>query len=421
MMHEMDLRPWQALALLAVALTFVFFGFLLPPTAVVVRKARPVLSTMGIFSWILYRIFFGGGPSLLDLLVTQLKHVAVLVTGDFPLASFIQWMWLIFQDILAILLLGSLWRFMYCLCHYSVEEWKALVVQSVFEWSKDNIPVIKVSFDKIKNRTRQDIKNKIGKDPDRVIISRLPLEGLAVDKLLKQMEKQGALENRAWQEGKVSGAVYSAGDTHTRLMQSVYSSFTWANPLHYGMWPTVNQCEAEVIAMTANLLHGSDKIVGTTSSGGTESIVLAIRAHVEYFGRKRGISHPELVCGPTAHAAVDKACELMGIRKVCVKCDPERFTLVPLDIEKHITCNTIMIYASAPTFMQGVIDPIEELSDIALKYGIGLHVDCCLGGFVLPFAKKLGHAIPKFDFECPGVTSMSAGKSGRKLFYYSVC
>jgi glutamate/tyrosine decarboxylase-like PLP-dependent enzyme len=161
--------------------------------------------------------------------------------------------------------------------------------------------------------------------------------------------------------------------------------------------------------MTANLLHGNSAVVGATSSGGTESIVLAIKAHREYYGRKRGIAYPEVICGTTAHAAIDKACELLHIRKVSVNVDPVTFTLDPRQVEKRITSNTILIYASAPTFMQGVIDPIEELSNVALKYDIGLHVDACLGGFVLPFAQKLGYDIPKFDFECPGVTSMSAG------------
>lgn len=167
--------------------------------------------------------------------------------------------------------------------------------------------------------------------------------------------------------------------------------------------------------MTANMLHGDSDTVGTTSSGGTESIVLAIKAHREYYGRKRGIVYPEVICGTTAHAAVDKACELLGIRKVCAEVDQIEFTLNPHQVEKRITSNTILIYASAPTFMQGVIDPIEELSKLALKYDIGLHVDACLGGFVLPFAQKLGYDIPKFDFQCQGVTSISAGTY---LVYY---
>jgi glutamate/tyrosine decarboxylase-like PLP-dependent enzyme len=135
--------------------------------------------------------------------------------------------------------------------------------------------------------------------------------------------------------------------------------------------------------------------------------MLAIRAHYNYFGKRRGISYPEIVCCSTAHAAVDKACDAFGIRKVCIPCDPVTFTLSVQQVRKHLTSNTILIYASAPCYPQGVIDPIQQLGKLAMQFGIGLHVDACLGGFVLPFAKQLGYDIPAFDFECEGVTSMS--------------
>lgn len=136
-------------------------------------------------------------------------------------------------------------------------------------------------------------------------------------------------------------------------------------------------------------------------------IMLAIRAHLNYYGKRRGIAFPELICCSTAHAAVDKACDVFGIRKVCIPCDPNTFTLSSNQVRSRITSNTILIYASAPCYPQGVIDPIEQLGQLALEYSFGLHVDACLGGFILPFCKPLGYEIPKFDFECPGVTSMS--------------
>ena len=156
------------------------------------------------------------------------------------------------------------------------------------------------------------------------------------------------------------------------------------------------------------LVNGGDEgVVGATSSGGTESIILAVRAHLEIYGRKRGIYQPEIICCSTAHAALNKACEMFHIRQVIIPCDMNSFQLDPVKVENCINSNTIMIYSSAPNFPQGVIDPIYDLSDLAIKYDIGLHVDACLGGFVLPFAVKLGYDIPPFDFSCPGVTSMS--------------
>ena len=169
--------------------------------------------------------------------------------------------------------------------------------------------------------------------------------------------------------------------------------------------------------MTANLLNGDDTgVVGTTTSGGTESIILAVRSHLKMYGEERGIIRPEILCGTTAHAAVDKACEMFGIRLTKIQCvDEEHFRLNPKQVERKINSNVIMIYSSAPCYPQGVIDPIQELSTLAKKYDIGLHVDACLGGFVLPFARMLAietnsedqHEIAPFDFVCPGVTSMS--------------
>ena len=159
--------------------------------------------------------------------------------------------------------------------------------------------------------------------------------------------------------------------------------------------------------MTSSLVNGGSKsIVGCTSSGGTESIILAAKAHKTYFRNKYGISNPEIIACYTAHAGIEKACDMLNIRLVRVGFD-SNFKIDPKGVKKLITSNTIMIFSSAPNFPQGVIDPIEELSELAVEYGVGLHVDCCLGGFVLPFAKRLGYDIPSFDFTLSGVTSMS--------------
>jgi len=102
-----------------------------------------------------------------------------------------------------------------------------------------------------------------------------------------------------------------------------------------------------------------------------------------------------------------QACDILGIRLIKLPMDPVTFKLNVSEVQRVISPNTIMIYGSAPTFPQGVIDDISGLSELAVKYDIGLHVDMCLGGFILPFAKKMGYNIPDFDFDLPGVTSMS--------------
>jgi sphinganine-1-phosphate aldolase len=222
------------------------------------------------------------------------------------------------------------------------------------------------------------------------------------------MKTRADRENAKWENGMVSGAVYSGEKNLTDLSNIVYSLYSLSNPLHPDIWPTVCQCEAEIISMTAGLVNGGDEnVVGSTTSGGTESIILAVRAHLEFYGRKRGIRKPEIICCTTAHAALNKACQMFHIRQVQVPCDKESFVLNPYEVGKLVSSNTIMIYSSAPSFPQGVIDPIDDLSYLAQMFDVGLHVDACLGGFVLPFANQMGFDIPRFDFTCPGVTSMS--------------
>ena len=160
--------------------------------------------------------------------------------------------------------------------------------------------------------------------------------------------------------------------------------------------------------MTSKILHGPP--IGCVTSGGTESILTAVRAHLVCYGKQRGISCPEIICGSTAHCSLNKACDILGIRLVTIQLDYDdghSYELKADKVRKHITCNTIMIFASAPAFPHGTIDPMDNLSALAMQYDIGLHVDACLGGFVLPFCDH--KMVPQiFDFRLPGVTSMSA-------------
>lgn len=367
---------------------------------VLARTVRPYVKVLAVVVAVVYR-FVGGSlwrdvVNFVDMTTDYLSQRSSLAAGC----------WTLLQDGLVLLMLASASRLAYCLLNYSPAEWKDYTINTVFNWSKENIPQVKKEMDKEKQKTKDDLKGHLKKDPNRAIVKTLPKEGRK--NVQQEIVQAGKNDNGEWQKGKVSGTVYQDSEQHTNLMNSAYAAFAWSNPLHPGIWPTLNQYEAEIISMTANLLSGGKSGVGgATTSGGTESIILAIRSHLGYYGARRYIQYPELICGPTAHAAVDKACELMSIRKVVVDCDPEGFTLVPKLVERKITANTILIYSSAPNYPQGVIDPISDLSSIALKYDIGLHVDACLGGFVLPFAKQLGHDIPPFDFANDGVTSMS--------------
>lgn len=236
--------------------------------------------------------------------------------------------------------------------------------------------------------------------------TRLPENGVGEDEIIGMLKDFSERENRAWREGKVSGAVYHGGEELTRFLEKVYALYSHANPLHPDIWPSLVKFESEVVAMCASIMKGGPGVRGSVTSGGTESILLAMKAYRDHYRAKKGVATPEVVLPKSAHAAFFKACEYFSMRPVVVGLDRE-FRADVEQVRKAITPNTAVIVGSAPCYPYGVVDPIEELSEVALEHGVGLHVDACLGGFVLPWAERLGYRTGKFDFTLPGVTSIS--------------
>jgi glutamate/tyrosine decarboxylase-like PLP-dependent enzyme len=238
--------------------------------------------------------------------------------------------------------------------------------------------------------------------------TQIPETGSARTEILREMEAMQAQEEAHWQDGFVSGAVYHGDAEHIEFLNRVYALNSQSNPLHADVWPSATKFEAEIVAMTADMLGGAgQEICGTVSSGGTESILLAMKAYRDWAREKKGITKPEMILPVSAHAAFDKASQYFNIKPVRIPFDKN----YRADVEaakKALTRNTIVIVGSAPSFPHGAIDPIEELSELARQHGIGFHTDACLGGFVLPWAEKLGYPVPSFDFRLPGVTSISA-------------
>jgi hypothetical protein len=385
---------------------------------VTVRRARPILCVLLVVAWLVARLLPISlqvpEESLLQIILEYL-HIARQITIDYLASSgstsmllgapfLVSKIWRLCEDYIGFLLLIAVYRCAYCLYHYSLNEWFDLVISSTFDWGKENIPGVKNELDKQTESFKADSDDILNKDPQRSLTLVMPESGRSHESILDEIEKYAVIEDEKWKKGKVSGTVYGDDPQHSQLMNSVYALYSWSNPLHPGFWPKLNQCEAEVIVMTANLLNGPP--IGCMTSGGTESIILAIRAHLNYYGKRRGIQHAEIICGSTAHAALNKACDMFGIRLVVIDCSGESsfYQLSPSKVRRHVTINTIMIYASAPCYPQGVVDPIEDLSDIAQEFDIGLHVDACLGGFILPFMVDP----PVFDFRNKGVTSISA-------------
>ncbi len=239
---------------------------------------------------------------------------------------------------------------------------------------------------------------------------RIPEKGVARDAIISEMEQLLSEEASRWKDGYVSGAVYHGDESHIDFLNRVYALSSQSNPLHSDVWPSTIKQESEIVSMTAHMLGASrigSEICGTVSSGGTESILLAMKAYRDRARDQKGVTRPEMVVPVTAHAAFDKAAQYFGIKQVKVPVTEDCKASVRA-VRRAITRNTVVVVGSAPSFPHGVIDPIESLSNIARSRKVGFHTDACLGGFVLPWAEKLGYPVPPFDFRLPGVTSMSA-------------
>jgi glutamate/tyrosine decarboxylase-like PLP-dependent enzyme len=246
--------------------------------------------------------------------------------------------------------------------------------------------------------------------------ARLPPTGLDRQEVLEGIRALSAREEGAWRGGFVSGGVYHGGDDHVAFVNQVYSLTSQCNPLHADVWPSTVKYEAEIVSMAAHMLgasapgnprQGEEAICGTVTSGGTESIMVAMRAYRDHAREQRGVTRPEVVAPVSAHPAFDKAAHSYGmtLKRVPVGTDHRADVTA---MRRAITRRTVALVGSAPGFPHGLVDPVGPLSELARSRGLGFHTDACLGGFLLPWAERLGHPVPPFDFRLPGVTTMSA-------------
>jgi sphinganine-1-phosphate aldolase len=240
----------------------------------------------------------------------------------------------------------------------------------------------------------------------------LPNAGVSREQILDWLQQLRTLESPLWQQGRVSGTVYHGESDLSDFLSRVYALHAQSNPLHADLFPSTVRFEAEVVRMTARLLHAPDtddpeeQIVGTATSGGTESILLAMKTYRDWARAEKRITEPEVIAPETAHPAFDKAAHLFGIKLIRTPVgDDFKAKLEP--IQDALTRNTIALVGSAPGYPHGIIDPIPQMAAIAQQYGVGMHVDACLGGFILPFIEQLGYPVTPFDFRVAGVTSMS--------------
>jgi len=236
---------------------------------------------------------------------------------------------------------------------------------------------------------------------------RLEPEGRDKQSILAELAVMAHEEDRIADLGRVSGSIYHGGHDHYAFLTEAFRLFAHANVLQRDMYPSATKLEAEIVAMTAAMLHGSPEVCGVVTFGGTESLINPMLVYRDRARAEKGIAEPEVIIPVTAHVALEKAGHLLGIK--VLKAPLTKDWIVDADwVRDHVTKNTVALVGSAANYAHGLIDPIEQLSDIALEHGIGLHVDGCLGGFILPWGERLGLKIPLFDFRVPGVTSMSA-------------
>ena len=238
--------------------------------------------------------------------------------------------------------------------------------------------------------------------------SRKKLSKLSMDKtaLFNEMDEY-KVHDIKWKEGRAFSLVFYGGEELSDITKTAYNKFFSENALNPSAFPSLKNFENEVVSMIGNLLKGGEDVVGNMTSGGTESILMAVKTAREWAKKnKPNISQPEMIMPISAHPAFNKACHYFGIKLIAAKLD-ENYRVDMNDVKSKINENTILLVGSAPNYPYGVIDPIEELSKLAIEMNLLLHVDGCVGGFVLPFLEKLGKEIPKFCFELEGVTSLS--------------
>jgi len=236
---------------------------------------------------------------------------------------------------------------------------------------------------------------------------KIPEQGMSPQQVMEQLQ-QARSGDADWRSGRTWSLVYWAGEEHTELLKRAYSACFSENGLSPLAFPSLKRFETEVLAMAADMLGGGPDSCGSLTSGGTESILMAVKSARQWARAERPhVTSPELLLPITAHPAFEKAAHYLGVKPVHVPVGKD-FRADVAAARELLSDNTILVVGSAPSFPQGVVDPIEELAALAAGHGLPCHVDACLGGFLLPWLRELGREIPPFDFSVPGVTSISA-------------
>ena len=238
--------------------------------------------------------------------------------------------------------------------------------------------------------------------------SQLPPHGSNWEKVKAQMEA-AQKDDQPWHSERMFiGGSYFGGDDVVEVANEAYQRYINYNALYATkIFPSLVRYETDIVGALLEMMNAPTRASGSITTGGTESLIMAVKtAHAWAHDHRPGATAPEIVVPHAAHPAFDKTAHLMVIKAVRLAQSPD-FRADIKAMERAINENTIMLAASAPSYPFGVTDPIPEIADLAEKHGLWLHVDACHGGFIFPFARKLGYSIPDYDFAVPGVTSIS--------------
>ena len=234
----------------------------------------------------------------------------------------------------------------------------------------------------------------------------LPEAGRPRDEVLREL-KGFAAGDPNYRDARLWSLVYWLDEGYSEFLGEAWQAFSSANGLNPTAFKSLKRFETEIISATAGVLNGTDEVCGVVTSGGTESCLLAVKTYRDMARAERRVTKPEMVIPESAHVAWFKASEYFGVK----------LRLLPLAqgygadvsrLERLINRNTVMVLGSAPEYPRGIIDPIEAMADVAQRRGIPMHVDACVGGFILPFMEMNGVALAPWDYRVPGVTSISA-------------
>jgi len=236
---------------------------------------------------------------------------------------------------------------------------------------------------------------------------KIPTRGRSKDEIFATLRSYKG-DDLDWRSGRVFGYIYDPGKKVHDVINDAYTMYLPENALDPLSFPSLLRLENEVVAMTADLLGGNDQTVGNFTSGGTESLILAVKTARDYCRAvKPQIQQPELVLPITAHASLFKACHYLGVKPVVTKVHDDTFQADVDAMRAAITDNTILLVGSAPGYAHGVVDPIADIAALAKEKDLLCHVDACVGGIHLSYMRRLGYEVPDFNLATAGVTSLS--------------